>query len=54
MFTVYTDYEIINFDELLEAIEYCEEVQCGSSGNAEIMLVNEAGEELCQIDGSKK
>ena len=27
-------YEIIEFDELLEAIEYCEEAQCGSSGNA--------------------
>ena len=54
MFTVYTDYEIIEFDELLEAIEYCEETQCGSSGNAEIMLVDETGNELCQIDGSIK
>ena len=54
MFTVYTDHEIIEFDELLEAIEYCEETQCGSSGNAEIMLVDETGNELCQIDGSIK
>ena len=52
MFTVYTDYEIIEFDELLEAIEYCEEAQCGSSANADILLVNAEGVKLSQIDGS--
>lgn len=54
MFTIYTNNEVLELDTLAEALEECEFLQVESSGNAEIILVDETGNELCQIDGSIK
>ena len=54
MFTIYANNEVLELDTLAEALEECEFLQVESSGNAEIMLVDETGAELCQIDGSIK
>jgi|MDSW01.1.fsa_nt_gb hypothetical protein len=54
MFTIYANNEVLELDTLAEALEECEFLQVESSGNAEILLVNAEGRELCQIDGSEK
>ena len=46
MFTIYTNNEVLELDTLAEALEECEFLQVESSGNAEIMLVDETGAEL--------